>query len=166
MSRASSQLGRYGGGAGHNAPPVVVALIAIGVIAFLAIDAYVIYRVFKSRARADDYGMFMVPGEATVTLPAGGKLKISYQEEYVAPTSEHTIDFYVPEELQIEVTGPSGERLEIKGPGFRGMGQSAGTGRGWSRTLVGTVEIAEPGDYTVTASPAIEGVEPKILLGK
>jgi hypothetical protein len=46
------------------------------------------------------------------------------------------------------------------------MGQSAGTGRGWSRTLVGTVEIARPGQYTVSAGPEVEGVEPKILLGK
>ena len=101
------------------------ALIAIGVIAFLAIDAYVIYRVFGSRASADDYGSFMVPGEASVTLPAGGKLKISYQEEYTAPGGEGSIEFYVPKELQIQVTGPSGDQLDIKGPGFRGMGQSA-----------------------------------------
>jgi hypothetical protein len=145
---------------------VVFALIGIGVIAFLAIDAYVIYRVFKSRATADDYGRFMIPGEAAVTLPAGGKLKISYQEEYTAPGGEGSIEFYVPKDLQIEVTGPSGEPLEIKGPGFRGAGQVAGTGRGWSRTLVGTVEISEPGEYTVTAQPEVEGVEPKILLGK
>jgi hypothetical protein len=144
---------------------VVVALIAIGVIAFLAIDAYVIYRVFASRRSADDYGMFMIPGETSVTLPAGGKLKISYQEEYTAPGGEGSIEFYVPKELQIEVTGPSGEQLEIKGPGFKGMGQSAGTGRGWSRTLVGTVEATEAGEYTVTAGPAVEGEEPKILLG-
>jgi hypothetical protein len=32
--------------------------------------------------------------------------------------------------------------------------------------LVGTVEAAEPGEYTVTAGPAVDGVEPKILLGK
>jgi hypothetical protein len=145
---------------------VVFALIGIGVIAFLAIDAYVIYRVFKSRATADDYGRFMIPGEAAVTLPAGGKLKISYQEEYTAPGGEGSIEFYVPKDLQIEVRGPSGEPLEIKGPGFRGSGQFADTGRGWSRTLVGTVEISEPGEYTVTAQPGVEGVEPKILLGK
>jgi hypothetical protein len=145
---------------------MVVALIAIGVIAFLAIDAYVIYRVFKARATADDYGRFMVPGEASVTLPAGGKLKISYQEEYTAPGGEGTIEFYVPSELQIGVTGPSGQSLEIKRPGFRGTGQVANTGRGWSRTLVGTVEISEPGEYTVSAQPAVEGAEPKILLGK
>jgi hypothetical protein len=146
---------------------MTAALIVIGVIAFLAIDAYIIYRVFRSRARADDYGQFMIPGEATVTLPAGGKLRISYQEEYQAGGGEDTIDFGVPAALRVEVTGPSGEPLEINGPGFRGMGASLNTGRGWSRALVGTLEIAQPGDYTVTAGPEIEGgVEPKILLGK
>jgi hypothetical protein len=50
---------------------MTAALIAIGVIAFLAIDAYILYRVFASRASADDYGRFMVPGETTVTVPAG-----------------------------------------------------------------------------------------------
>jgi hypothetical protein len=146
---------------------MTVALIVIGVIAFLAIDAYIIYRVFRSRARADDYGRFMVPGESTVTLPAGGKLRISYQEEYQAGGDEDSIDFGVPAALRVEVTGPSGEALEIKGPGFRGMGESLNTGRGWSRALVGSIEITQPGDYTVTAGPEIEGgVEPKILLGK
>jgi hypothetical protein len=145
---------------------VTAALIAIGVIAFLAIDAYVIYRVFRGRARADDYGMFMVPGESTVTL-SPGKLRISYQEEYKAGGTEDTIDFGVPASLQVQVTGPMGEAMEIKGPGFRGMGESLNTGSGWSRALVGTVEVTQPGDYTVTAGPAIEGgVEPKILLGK
>jgi hypothetical protein len=110
--------------------------------------------------------MFMVPGESSVTLPTGSKLKISYQEEYTAPGGEGAIEFYVPKELEVQVTGPSGQQLEVKGPGFGGMGQSANTGRGWSRTLVGTVEAAEPGEYTVTAGPAVEGVEPKILLGK
>jgi hypothetical protein len=47
------------------------------------------------------------------------------------------------------------------------MGSSLNTGSGWSRALVGTVEITEPGSYTVNAEPAIEdGVEPKILIGK
>jgi hypothetical protein len=141
-------------------------LIAIGVVAFLAVDAYVIYRVFASRASRDDYGTFPVPGETTVTLPAG-KLKISYQEEYKAAGTEDSIDFDVPAALQVAVTGDSGGPMEIKGPGFRGMGSSLDTGSGWSRALVGTVEITEPGSYTVTAGPEIEGgVEPKILLGK
>jgi hypothetical protein len=146
---------------------VVVALIVIGVIAFLAVDAWIFYRVFAGRAAADDYGRFMVPGETTVTLPAG-KLKISYQEEYKASGAGDTIDFGVPGALKVEVASAAGgDPLPIKGPGFKGMGENLDTGSGWSRARVGTVEIAEPGDYTVTASPAIEGgVEPKILLGK
>ena len=145
---------------------MIAALIAIGVIAFLAVDAYIIYRVFKSRAARDDYGMFMVPGETTLTLSTG-KLKISYQEEYKAGGTADTIDFGVPAALQVQITGASGEPMEIKGPGFRGMGSSLDTGSGWSRALVGTVQIVEPGDYTITAGPKIQGgVEPKILLGK
>jgi hypothetical protein len=143
---------------------MTAALIAIAVIAFLAFDAFVLYRVFSSRASADGYGRFPVPGETTVTLPAG-KLRISYQEEYAA--GGDPIDFATPAALQVSITGPGGEALEIKGPGFHGMGQSLDTGRGWSRSLVGTAQIEQPGSYTVTAGPEIEnGVEPKILLGK
>jgi hypothetical protein len=146
---------------------MTAALIVIGVIAFLALDAYILYRVFASRAGADDYGSLPVPGETTVTLPVGGRLRISYQEEYTAPSSGDSIDFGTPAALQVQVTGPDGNPMEIKGPGFRGMGESLNTGRGWSRALGGTVEISQPGNYTVTAGPEIEGgVEPKILLGK
>jgi hypothetical protein len=166
MSRASSQFGMCNGFAAYP-PPVVVALIVIGVIAFLAIDAVVFYKVFKGRARADDYGRFMVPGETTVALPAG-KVKISYQEEYKASGTEDSIDFGVPPQLQVTVTNEAtGQKMAIEGPGFRGLGEHLDTGSGWSRARVGTVEIADPGTYTVAASPAIEnGVEPKILIGK
>lgn len=146
---------------------MVAALIAIGVIAFLAFDAWVLYRVFKSRASAGDYGSFPVPGETTVTAPAG-KLKISYQESYKASSSGDSIDFGTPAALQVQVrSAAGGEPLPIKGPGFRGMGESLNTGSGWSRSLVGTVQIPEPGAYTITAGPAIEGgIEPQILIGK
>ena len=146
---------------------VVVALIAIGVIAFLAFDAWILHRVFAGRASADDHGMFMVPGEATVTVPAG-KLKISYQEEYKASSDGDDIDFGVPDALQVTVVNAAaGDPLPVKGPGLRGMGSNLDTGSGWSRARVGTVEITEPGSYTITAGPAIKGgVEPKILIGK
>jgi hypothetical protein len=145
---------------------MTAALIAIGVIAFLAIDAYILYRVFAGRAKAGNYGTFMVPGETTVTVPAG-KLKISYQEEYKAGGTGDSIDFGVPSQLQVTVTDASGEQMEVKGPGFRGMGENLDTGSGWSRARVGTVEVAQPGSYTIKAEPAIEGgVEPKILIGK
>jgi hypothetical protein len=164
MSRASFHEGAYAG-------PVVIALIVIGVIAFLAIDAVVFYKVFKGRSAADDYGMFMVPGETKVTVPAG-KLKISYQEEYKADNiDEDTIDFGVPPQLQVKVTNDAtGEEMAIKGPGFKGMGEHLDVGvthGGWSRARVGTVDVTQPGSYTISASPAIEnGVQPKILIGK
>jgi hypothetical protein len=146
---------------------VVIALIAIGVIAFLAFDAWVLFRVFAGRASAGDLGTFQVPGETSVTAPAG-KLKISYQEEFKAAGAGDSIDFGVPSQLEVTVTNDStGQPLEIKGPGIRGMGENVDIGRGWSRARVGTVEITEPGGYTVKASPAIEnGVDPKILIGK
>jgi hypothetical protein len=108
-----------------------------------------------------------VPGETTLAAGAG-KLKISYQESFKASGSGDTIDFGVPAALQVEVTNASGgDALEIKGPGLRGTGSSVGTGSGWSRALVGTVQITKPGSYTITAGPAIDGgVEPQILLGK
>ena len=39
-------------------------------------------------------------------------------------------------------------------------------GRGWSRALSGTIQVTEPGSYTVTAGRDIGGIEAKILLGK
>jgi hypothetical protein len=146
---------------------VVTGLVVLGVIVFLAIDAYVLYRVFASRRRADDYGSFSVPGRAQLMLEAG-KVKVSYQEAYRArATSETGIDFGVPRTLQVTVTSPDGEELEIRGPGFHGFGESINLGRNWSRALVGTVEVAQAGEHTITAQPELEGArEPRILIGK
>jgi len=144
---------------------MVVALIAVGVIAFLAFDAYVIYRVFASRASADNFGAVPVPGETTVAVPEG-KLKVSYQESYKAASNGDDINFGVPPGLQVSVTDPGGQPVELKGPGFRGMGESLNTGSGWSRALVGTAEVSA-GTYTVSASSAPDdAVEPQILIGK
>jgi hypothetical protein len=146
---------------------MVIALIVLGVIVFLAVDAYILYRVLRWHRAADDYGVIEVPGELAVLLPAGGKLKLNYQESYRASGGEDTIDFGVPAALEVSITSPAGHSLEIKGPGFRGMGASLSTGRGWSRALIGTVEIAEPGEHTVTARGELEGaIEPRVLVGK
>jgi hypothetical protein len=141
-------------------------LIVLAVAAFLLVDGAIMYFVFKSRRTADDYATFAVPGETTVNLPAG-KAKLSYQESYKAGGTEDSIDFGVPSALQVTVASPTGEPLEIKGPGFRGMGSSLNTGSGWSRALIGTVQVTQAGAYTVTAQGDLpNAIEPQILIGK
>jgi hypothetical protein len=153
---------------------VVVGLIVPGVIVFLGVQAFTLYSLFerifargRSGRSAGDLATFPVPGEARVTLPVG-KVKLRYQESYQAHGGGEagTIDFGVPAKLQVEVASPEGESLDIKGPGFRGMGASLQVGGGWSRALVGTVEIVQPGEYTITAGPELkDAVEPQILVG-
>ena len=76
------------------------------------------------------------------------------------------IAFGVSRALAMSVVSPAGEELEIERPGFGGMGASRSTGRGWSRALVGTVEIGEAGEHTITARGELEeAVEPRILVG-
>jgi len=145
---------------------VSTGLIIAAVVAFLAIDAVIFFLVFRSRARADDYGKLPVPGETTVLLTPG-KLKLSYQESYKASSTGDSIDFGVPSGLSVTVTGPTGEAMEINGPGFRGTGASLNTGSGWSRALIGSIEIAQAGEYTITAQGDLpDAVEPQILVGK
>jgi hypothetical protein len=145
---------------------LTTALIVIGVIAFLAIDSYIIFRVLRRHRAADDYATFAVPGETTVAA-MNGKIRLTYQESYAAPTVDESIQFGVPETLVVEVTGPAGEPVEIKGPGIAGMGQSLTVSGGTSRALIGTVEVSSPGTYIVKASGAPDdAVEPQILVGK
>jgi hypothetical protein len=145
---------------------VSTGLIVLAVVAFLLIDGAILFLVFRSRRTADDYGKIPVPGQTTVALPAG-KLKVSYQESYKAGGTEDSIDFGVPAALQVTVESPSGEPVALKGPGFRGMGESLNTGSGWSRALIGTVQITQPGAYTVTAQGDLpNAIEPQVLIGK
>jgi hypothetical protein len=151
---------------------VVVGLIVAGVIAFVGVQDFTLYSLFerifsRGKREAGDVATFPVPGEARVTLPAG-KVKLRYQESYRASSGGEGegIHFAVPAKLQVAVTSPEGEALDIKGPGFRGMGASLQVGGNWSRALVGTIEIVQPGEYTITAGPELENaVEPQILVG-
>jgi hypothetical protein len=145
---------------------MVVALIVVGVIVFLAVDGYVIYRWIRSRTHAQDYGAFQVPGELTITL-SPGQVRLRYQEGYRAQGELDHIYFDVPAKLEVTVTSPSGQVLEIKRPGIGGHGAVLDTGKNWTRALVGTVEVVEPGDHTVAAGPALEdAIEPQVLVGK
>jgi hypothetical protein len=102
---------------------MTTALIVIGVIAFFAIDAYIIFRVLRRHRAADDYATFSVPGEATVAV-MDGKLRLTYQESYAAPSHDKDIDFGVPASLEVEVTGPAEEPVEINPYGFRARASS------------------------------------------
>ena len=135
-------------------------------IAFITLNTWVILRVIKRHAGADDYATVAVPGDTTVELPAG-TVKLTYQEGYHAPNAGETIDFATPDALQVTVTSPAGELLPIKPPGFRGLGQELSTGPGWTRSVVGRIELSQAGAYTIVAGPQLDGaVEPRILLGK
>jgi hypothetical protein len=145
---------------------MVVALVVAAVIVFLAIDAYILSRWLKSRRHAGDYGALAVPGEITVTL-APGQVRLRYQEGYQAQGGEDGPYFRVPGELEVTVVSPSGEALEIRRPGFRGTGAVTDTGPGWSRALIGTVDVVETGDHTITARPELrEAIEPQVLVGR
>jgi hypothetical protein len=146
---------------------VTTGLIVLAVVVFLLIDGAILFLVFRSRRTAGDYGKIPVPGRTTVALPAG-KLKLSYQESYKAgSTTGDDIDFGVPAALQVTVEPPTGDGLDIKGPGFGGMGSSLNTGANWSRALIGTIQIAQPGTYTVTAQGDLpDAIEPQVLIGK
>lgn len=147
---------------------MTIALIVIGVIVFLAVDFVVLRKVLTSHRSADDHGAVPVPGEATLTLPAG-KVSITYQEsQHTSGGGDDDIHFYAPDDLKVTVTAAgSPDPLEIKGPGFGGMGSSKSTGKGFSRLKVGTVELPAPGSYTFKAESAqTAGLkEPQLLIG-
>jgi hypothetical protein len=147
---------------------MVVALIVLGVILFLAIDVYVIWRLFGSGNRSSGYASIPVPGEATLTLPAG-KVKFTYQESvHVGGGGEGSpIDFYPPADFHLAITPVAGGApLQL-----RQRGTSAQTVAAWfpggprSQTVLGTVEV-EAGDYLVRAQTSAESlVEPVVLVG-
>src|SRR5688572_20981090 len=126
---------------------MTTALIVVGVVAFLIVDGFILYAVFRRHRSADDLGVLGLPGEATITLPAGQVTLIYQESQRTSAGGDGDIDFYAPSGLEVTVTSPSGRPLEIKGPGFRGMGSSKSTGRGFSRLKLGTVEVTEPGPH-------------------
>jgi len=146
----------------------VVAIIVLAVVVFLIVDAFILYKVFTRHRSADDYGAIAVPGELGL-LPAQGKLKLTYAESKRSASAEDDIYFGVPGALQVTVTAPSGQQLEIKPPGLAGTGSSISTGPGFSRALIGMAQVTETGEHTVSAKlngELADAVEPRVLVGK
>ena len=145
---------------------MTTALIVAGVVVFLLVDGFILLKVLKRHRTAGDLASLSVPGETTLALPPG-KVKLTYNESVRSSSSDDDIHFATPPGFSVEVRSPSGAPLEIKGPGFRGMGESVSTGPGFSRTLVGTVEVTEPGPHTVTANADVtQATDPKLLIGR
>jgi hypothetical protein len=147
---------------------MVVALIAVGVIAFLVVDGIILMKVLGGAKNAGAYGSSQIPGSTQVTLPAG-KVKLNYVEARKAASDGDTIYFSRPDSLQVAVTPVGGgPALEMKGPGFRGMGSSQSVRKGFSSDLIGTVEVTQPGAYNVEVTGVTEpdAVEPQVLIGK
>jgi hypothetical protein len=148
---------------------MVIALIVLGVIVFLAIDVYVLWRLFGSGNRSSTFASIPVPGETTLTLPAG-RVKFTYQESvHVGGGGEGSpIDFYPPADFELAITpAAGGAPLQL-----RQRGTSAQTVAAWfpggprSQTVLGSVEV-EAGDYVVHARSSAEGlVEPIVLVGR
>jgi hypothetical protein len=144
----------------------MVALIVLAVIAFLALDAWIFYRVFiRGRRTAAAYGAVSVSGETEVVLQPG-RVKVTYQESKSSTVVVNDEEFDVPAVLEVTVVAPSGQPVSLKGPGIRGMGSSTSTGAGRSQALVGTFEATESGMYTVTAAGELShAAEPQVLIG-
>lgn len=146
---------------------VTTALIVIGVIVFIVADVVILTKVLRRHRSADDHGEVPVPGEASVTLPAG-KVKLSYQEgQHTSAVEDERIQFFAPEDLVVSVVAPDGSELPIDGPGIAGTGSSKSTGIGFSRLEIGSVKVPEAGTYTVRAEAGSAGglKEPKVLVG-
>ena len=146
---------------------MVIALIAIGVIAFLVFDFWILAKVLGGQKNAGAYGSLQIPGSTQLTLQPG-KLKAWYHESKKSRSDDDEILFSRPDDLQVTVTGVDGTPLELDGPGFRGMGSSKSTRKGQSRDLHGTFHITQAGLYNVqvTGTPPPDAVEPQVLLGK
>jgi hypothetical protein len=147
---------------------MVVALIAAGVVLFLIVDGFILMKVLRGARTVSEYGSVQIPGSTQVTLPAG-KVKLNYVEARKARSDGDTIYFDRPESLEVTVTSTAdGVALEMKGPGFRGMGSSQSVKKGFSRDLIGTVEVTQPGDYAVDVTGVTEpdAVEPQVMIGK
>jgi hypothetical protein len=106
------------------------------------------------------HGRVPIPGEATLSLPAG-EVKLTYQQGFI-----DTGFFTVPKELGVTVTGPAGEDLPVSRPLFA-RSKSASSVEGYFRQRIGTVTIPSPGEYLVRVGPRLPvlGNDPVVLVG-
>ena len=96
-----------------------------------------------------EIGQVPVPGEGTLSLPSG-KVEIRYVEDRDGRSvgTDGGTSWRGPgKDLEVRVTGPDGQALEIKKP----LMIQEGSGRTIHKKL-GTVEVPAAGEYVVAAS--------------
>ncbi len=144
-----------------------ILIIVIAVIAFIAIDVYAVLWLMRGRKKAGVHGSLEIPGTLQLEL-APGKVRVTYEEAKSTAVVINDNEFGVPTGLQLTITSPGGQPVELRGPGIAGMGESTSTGMGRSsQATVGLFNATEPGTYTFTASGEIpDGIEAKILVGE
>jgi hypothetical protein len=106
------------------------------------------------------HGRVPIPGEATLSLPAG-EIKLTYQQGFIDPSF-----LTVPKELEVTVTGTDGEDLPVSRP-LLARSKSASSVEGYFRQRIGTVTIPSPSEYVVRVGPPPPelGNEPIVLVG-
>ena len=147
---------------------MTAALIVLGVIAFLVIDALIIWLVIRSERRASRFGTVRVPGEARLTLPEG-RVNLTYQEAVYTSGGDDSIDFHVPRALQLTVEPTVGVTpLELK----EDMGHHASSmasfypGGPRSRVRIGHVMVPAAGDYVLRVEGDLsDRTAPTVLAG-
>lgn len=146
---------------------MTIALIAGGVVLFLAFLAWLMWRIFGSGSRNATHGTVSAPGQTTLELPAG-RVKLTYQESVYA-TQSGVIEFWVPDDLEISVLSTArGTPLALK----EKSAHQAQTIAGWlpggprSRVTIGHVDVPAAGHYSVTVSGGGAGPRPQVLVGR
>ena len=149
---------------------MTIALIVAGVVVFLVVDAYLLWRIFGGGNRDAAYGTVPAPGQATVELPAG-RVKVVYQEKVTSRGGGDSgpIEFWAPADLDLAVASEaSGEPVALEPAGGHHAQSIAGflPGGPRSRVRVGHLAVPAAGRYRVTVSGGGTGPEPAVLLGR
>lgn len=100
--------------------------------------------------------------EQTLELPAG-EVTICYADSSNPPTSDHRIEFYTPQPLEVKITpAGGGESLEMGDPGQVKVG-TAMNRTAWR--VIGKVQVPTSGAYVVTGGPVPpDRPEPRLFL--
>jgi hypothetical protein len=114
--------------------------------------------------RSTEHGTVPVPGEATMLLPAG-PVKVRYEEDRAGRDSRagHGNPFPgAPDELVVTLTPAGGEPIVLE----RTSRVQRGMGGGTIHQTLGKIELAAPGECTVSASAPGLSAEREALMHK